>query len=107
MVEAPMFSPSVGRSKTQLILRQTVDALLLGYCAMSLPMDGDVMWDNPELVAFAQAARACYLAGNGYDHLKNILATVDELTPAEHRYSDPDDTFEKVFGIVKRKPDDL
>lgn len=70
-------------------------------------MEGDVLWDGPELLAFAQAARACYLAGSGYDDLKDILATVDELTPAEMRQSDLNDTFENVFGVIKRKPDEL
>lgn len=67
-----------------------------------LPMEGNVLWDSPALVAFAQAARACYLAGSGYDHLKDILATVDELTPAEMRYSDPDDTFDEPLSDYQR-----
>ena len=69
----------------------------------SLQIDGDdVLWDTPELVAFAQAARACYVAGKDYDLLKDIIATVDELTPVEMRYQDPNDTFENVFGRPRR-----
>ena len=47
--------------------------------ADSLPTEGHVFWDTPELVSFMQAARACYIAGEDYDTLKDIIATVDEL----------------------------
>jgi hypothetical protein len=69
--------------------------------ADSLPTEGHVFWDTPELVSFMQAARACYIAGEDYDTLKDIIATVDELTPAEMRYQDPLDTWENVFGRAK------
>jgi hypothetical protein len=59
--------------------------------ADSLP-DPDAPWINtPELVAFRAAAKACYLAGEDYKTLKEIIATEDELTPLEMRKIDPDD----------------
>jgi hypothetical protein len=41
-------------------------------------------WDTaPEILAFRKAARDCYLAGEAYRELKDILATEDELTKPE------------------------
>jgi hypothetical protein len=65
---------------------------------MADPLPNSRLWTTPERATFAAAARACYLTGESYSGLKDILATVDEMTPLETRYVDPDDTFEKVFG---------
>jgi hypothetical protein len=50
-------------------------------------------WDTPELIAFREAARACYRAGECYRELKDILATEDELVPPDQRRIDPEDVF--------------
>ena len=36
-------------------------------------------WNTAEITAFRQAAKACFLAGESYRELKDILATEDEL----------------------------
>lgn len=40
-------------------------------------------WITPELIAFRKAARACFLSGESYRELKDILSTEDELTREE------------------------
>lgn len=61
-------------------------------------------WNTPELVAFREAAHACYLAGEDYKTLKNIIATEDELTPLEQRKIDPANTVAAYFNAMKPPP---
>jgi hypothetical protein len=58
-------------------------------------------WNTPEIIAFRAAARACFLAGESYSELKDILATEDELTKPL-RTSHPKLTSEKLRQELER-----
>lgn len=59
---------------------------------------GDDMWNTPAPLAFRKAVRDCYLVGECYKDLKNILATEDELMSYNQRKQDPNDAWENVFA---------
>ena len=45
-------------------------------------------WATTDIVAFRQAAKACFLAGESYRELKDILATEEELYKEQRERGD-------------------
>ena len=69
--------------------------------ADSLPTEGHILCDSPELVRFMEAAKACYMAGECFKDLRDIVPCADGMVPDEMRYHDPRDTYENVFGRAR------